>query len=822
MKGFLRFIGVFTATVLLLNILNAFSAGVSAESEDNQAANTPLLQNENFVLELKPENGEVVISEKNSGCVWYTNPQGSFAEEDSRLKSQIIVSYYEDQSYKSIDSYSKCAVKEDGISWSGNGKELRVSYNIGDDSFSADILPMVISKERLENKILKKLSREEQDTVLKRYTLYSAKKLDAYTLKSIKLTYPAIEKHDIYVRNSIPDYIAEEIYALFEKAGYTTEDLQRDCDENGVKNEYKPKPFFCFELVYSLNSNGFSVSLDPSKIDYNEDYKPCSIELLPYFAAAGKEENGYMLVPDGSGAVINYNNGKTDTEAYWKRFFSDDNSLSKNEKEAESAESLLPFFAASGDSTAFIATIDKGYEQAGIKACVSGKENSYNFIHPFFDLFASDKVSISSNEYDTFILTANSIFSSDIKISYRLISGYASYSDFARIYKEYLTESSILSKEKNSEYGNEVILLNLVSSAYTSKKFLGFNYNKIVPLTTYKQAKEIVEKTGLDAAVNFENATSGGLKQKRADKVNLLSALGSKKELEALQEEVENVGISYYALRAGSVKKSMRAATMSKNSSKIYEYDIVSRYIKPADYMWVVSGGKISSLAKSIMSSAQKTGIKNLELRDAGYELNSDFSSESYADRHSARISAEKYLQTLSDGVSLTAKKGSIYSLKYLSGVTDIPTSSSGYLIEDFSVPFYEMVLSGRLTYTSSALNDAVSIKAQFLKSVETGARLKATWIYETAENQVYGSERYFNYKYTESLNEIKEYADSYAPLYKKIYGASITDHKYINDSVTKTTYDNGICVYVNYGGSDLNVDGNSVKAESFYYTEKG
>lgn len=38
--------------------------------------------------------------------------------------------------------------------------------------------------------------------------------------------------------------------------------------------------------------------------------------LLPYFGAAGAGEQGYMLVPGGSGALIELNNGKTNLEPY--------------------------------------------------------------------------------------------------------------------------------------------------------------------------------------------------------------------------------------------------------------------------------------------------------------------------------------------------------------------------------------------------------------------------------------------------------------------------------------------------------------------------
>ena len=43
----------------------------------------------------------------------------------------------------------------------------------------------------------------------------------------------------------------------------------------------------------------------------SEEYPVNSISLLSFFGAAGQEREGSMFVPDGSGALIHFNNGKT-------------------------------------------------------------------------------------------------------------------------------------------------------------------------------------------------------------------------------------------------------------------------------------------------------------------------------------------------------------------------------------------------------------------------------------------------------------------------------------------------------------------------------
>ena len=60
-------------------------------------------------------------------------------------------------------------------------------------------------------------------------------------------------------------------------------------------------------------------------------YLLVSAEILPYFGAAGADENGYIFVPDGCGALIYYNNGKTETEQYSQPVYGNDAAQMRNE-----------------------------------------------------------------------------------------------------------------------------------------------------------------------------------------------------------------------------------------------------------------------------------------------------------------------------------------------------------------------------------------------------------------------------------------------------------------------------------------------------------
>ena len=118
------------------------------------------------------------------------------------------------------------------------------------------------------------------------------------------------------LKEDVKDYKKEEITAYFLEAGYTAEDMEQDHLENGFEAANE-KPWFNITVSYYLDGDSFVVEMDPGAVEYDTDkYYLVDIDLLEYFGAAGPEDTGYLFVPDGSGALIRFNNGKVNAPAY--------------------------------------------------------------------------------------------------------------------------------------------------------------------------------------------------------------------------------------------------------------------------------------------------------------------------------------------------------------------------------------------------------------------------------------------------------------------------------------------------------------------------
>ena len=169
--------------------------------------------------------------------------------------------------------------------------------------------PQLLDKEKFEINILQKAndyvdelksSKDPQYLTYKTYLAY----LNNYKLNT-EFGYYAMTN-----KESLTELALTGLYEIFYNVcGYTKEELEKDNLEFGVVNE-KTYPTFEVSIKYTLEDEGLKVELiNESIVDY-EEYPLIYIDILPYFCAATHEETGYSLIPDGSGAILEHNNGK--------------------------------------------------------------------------------------------------------------------------------------------------------------------------------------------------------------------------------------------------------------------------------------------------------------------------------------------------------------------------------------------------------------------------------------------------------------------------------------------------------------------------------
>ena len=97
-------------------------------------------------------------------------------------------------------------------------------------------------------------------------------------------------------------------------------------------------------LVYTLKEDCLQVSIDVAGIDEGNENRIVSIALLPYFGAADQTVNGYLFIPDGCGAVAEFNRNIIPLKAYEKMIYGSDLAHSAERQTSKEMDIRLPVF----------------------------------------------------------------------------------------------------------------------------------------------------------------------------------------------------------------------------------------------------------------------------------------------------------------------------------------------------------------------------------------------------------------------------------------------------------------------------------------------
>jgi hypothetical protein len=160
---------------------------------------------------------------------------------------------------------------------------------------------------------------------------------------------------------------------------------------------------------------------------------------------------------------------------------------------------------------------------------------------------------------------------------------------------------------------------------------------------------------------------------------------------------------------------------------------------------------------------------------------------------------------------------GNAYVLKYADWLFNIPAGSSGFHIEDESVPFYQMVVHGMVPYSSEPGNLAYDLTKQKLQWIEYGCVPFFELTYESTDKLKYTEyNRLFNSQYESWINAATDIYNEFNLQLKDTWDAKMTGHEKINRDLVKVSYSNGVIVYINYSNNAADYDGYHIKAKDY------
>ncbi|MBP5551361.1 MAG: hypothetical protein J6X93_04860 [Bacilli bacterium] len=543
-----------------------------------------------------------------------------------------------------------------------------------------------------------------------------------------------------------------------------------------------------------------------------KNYKLKSIILFPYLGSENYEINGYCFIPDGSGALIRYNDHKSST-AYIKKLYGDDYSFTDYPQSSNIKENgvlSLPIYGVNHgyNQAAFLCQVEDGYGSAEL--------HSYPYMYSlipvntsFFKYYVKDTFTVKMST-STMTLLNEEPYPCNYKLSYTFLNGNsANYVGMANTYRE------SLGLDQTTEADNNIPL---------RLEFLGLDYKpglfgkNFVKMTSFSEALDIIRDLE-DNNVNNFNITylgwnRGGYFTKGATNAKAAYLLGGKAKLKKLSSYISEKGYDidytvnpYVSNNYGAGSKNVKKIGLSPfEVTQKSSLEQTGYYVLPTD---------LASIINKKANRYARLGITNLKLDN----LNVAYSYRYKANAVYRTQMIDQVANELSklDGYKISAEKPNSYLLKYLTNYYSAFYESNKFIYETDSIPFMSILLSGVINQYMPSINYISDYDLAILRMIEYNIYPSFIITHEEAYDL-----RYTNYEYLNST-QYDLWKDLMIRMYTKtndalssVIGARLTAHSYVDNGVSKCSYSNGVTIYVNYNNKNVNVDGVSLTPYSY------
>ena len=557
---------------------------------------------------------------------------------------------------------------------------------------------------------------------------------------------------------------------------------------------------------------------------------------------------GYVLVPDGSGSLIRFNENKTKFSEYNSKVYGTDPSTESNyysslDDVVPLKNPTMPVFGIShGDGTqaAFVAYADQGDEYMSINAAPASTtdgEIAYTYAYASFQ-YNAEYFQVINQAGDSYRKVQDKPNKFDIDLTYQFLEGdgsdgyKADYTGMAKAYRQHLIDEGILT-EKSVDEKNIPIRIDFLMS--DSKK--GVFSTQEVEVTSASDVKNILNQLNKDGIENINTGLigwqRGGETLSKPNSTKFSSSVGKKNEFKSLMSEFAKKGIDISFSREFS----------SINETMVNYYGTAAKHIN-SQYLSV---DKSEVLPKNVpvteygYATPAKTAQWITDLYEDLGDLSGSFTIDgasnillSHYKSDDNKTTVQNTVKLYQDAISKIQKNGTKTNLvnpnKYLWKYTDrylqSPVGTSQYVYETDSVPFLQMVLNGTMEVYAPYSNFSFYSQADMLKMIDYN--ISPSFVLTQQPSYLLASTTSCDYYST----EFDQYEDLINTIYttvndvlSKVKGCEWIGRKVLDDGVIANEYtsnDGEKTVIINYTDEEVTINGESVPAQSATVIEGG
>jgi hypothetical protein len=808
-----------------------------------------VIQDGDLTLTFDPYTTHFTLYDRRDGKTWQSNPFGYHEPTsttnitDRMLQSLLVLEFSSiDGNTTPLDS-AAFSVSKGYYEYEilPNGVEVYFTITNADRRF---YIPLAVPERRMLELMEHMTEQEIQDINRTYYRLFDINNLRrADNEEELLALYPSLAEENIYVLRELAPNFKVEVEDLFGKYGYTPADYHADrefFETVTVVND----PIFNVTLRIELSDNRMTVTAPFDEIEYLSDYPPVMLRILPNFGSGGLEDEGYLMLPDGGGALAYFNNGRHNQNAYNNSVYGWDEGLYR-EAVIGNNKAHFPVFGIQNNGHAFICIIEQGASYANSRAAVSGmvgRDGAGDFNIAYFEyaLISREVLDISSKSDRVVTMFERNLPPGESIVQTYFFCDNDGFVGMAETYREYLMQKyPHLQKQSESQLPVAVEIIGAVNKI---QHVVGLPLDRPFTLTTFKQAEAIV--TDLHAR-GFEDVDyrligwfNGSVQHSVPSSVRLISQLGSRRDLRNLISAVDSKNANNLFLEADFLY--MRDNTIFDSFSLNRD---AARYVnrrrietRPYSFIWfgemdwkwkksyLARPDYMMGLIDNFVSEIDSFGTQNIAFRTIGNNLAGDYNERRPISREaSLNMQVAKLRELREAGSAIMIQSGYAYAAPYASVVTDIPLTWQGFGILDEEIPFYQIAIHGLIPYTGRPVNLAEDFQLNILRTMESGAGLYFTFMHESPA--VLQGSRYQTFY----ANQYSTWAETAEQVYNEfieqvgdIYNQFITDYRILESGVSVTEYENGVKVLVNKTNAPFNYEGHIIESRDYLVIRGG
>lgn len=788
-----------------------------------------LVKENNFLkLFLNRNTTQFAIVDKRNDYIWYSSV---FTTDNSATntvrnlqKSTFAVRYLEtDNTTKYITNYEYSILsKTFEIDLDSIENGFRINYTLKDSVPKGYWLPTKISKERFLEKV--RIPFENYDFTPQDDFTY------ADMLRIINNYYrPMPDDPDTFLISVIQQGLdttalgrieTQELFYLFYVIGTYGNEID---DDGNIVESYNLDDVafdnFAYEIQIELSDPEFYIPLEVrleadhvdarirfDEVEQKSPYQITSIQFLPYMGAGNETRNGYIVIPEGSGGLIYFNNGKVRQRSYSSFIYDRDTTVIPALLSLTDTGARIPIYGLKHENNALLAIIEEGQSHAMISAEISGKTDRFNKAYSEFTFKESGLYYLTQqgvsiwhpDQYDYSPRIRYYFFSND----------QANYSDMAKLYGGYLESKYDLIKQSTL---TPEVYLDLIGSFDSDEYFLFFPYKKVQSLTTYEQANQIIsvlEEAGLNRlVVNYKGWFNQGIHHELPNRIQLDSSVGNQRQMNAFvanhSQHALYFDVDFMKLYDRPLFYSNRhiSRIVGGTVSEFYPYDIATRLPdKTKDPTYYLKLQAISQNIQHFLSDFERLDANGLSLRHFGQMINSDFHRNNALYRYQMIPYYQAILHEMSQNHAIYLDFANDFTLPFVTHLANVPTITSNYLMVDQAIPFYQLAIAGRISYSMPSINiNQIHPTAYYLlKALESGSNLKFTLSYQDTSLLM---RTQYNTFFATEFERLKGDVISLSLSYQSLIGPNnyLISHQILGNQIIQVEYANGLRLELDY-----------------------